>query len=148
MTSARLRLAAVYAVFAAIAAGLNLGTQWCCVALASRMGVPLSMALWPALVVGTGTGLVVKYGLDKRFIFDDRSKGLKAHGRQFSLYTLMGLTTTAIFWGTEFLFSRLDPSGRLIYLGGAIGLAVGYVVKYELDRRFVFTGRNTAADAR
>ena len=60
----------------------------------------------------------------------------------------MGLATTAIFWGTEFLFSRIDPSGRLIYLGGAIGLAIGYVVKYELDRRFVFTIRDTPASSR
>lgn len=24
------------------------------------------------------------------------------------------------------------------YLGGVLGLAIGYVIKYELDKRFVF----------
>lgn len=148
MIGARARLVAAYSLFAAIAAGVNLGSQWCCVAAAGRIGLPPSKAIWPALLVGTGTGLVVKYVLDKRFIFDDRATGLKAHGQQFSLYSVMGLMTTAIFWGTEVLFSRIDPSGRLIYLGGAIGLAIGYVVKYELDRRFVFKVRKTARGTR
>jgi putative flippase GtrA len=32
-------------------------------------------------------------------------------------------------------------------LGAILGLSVGYVVKYNLDRRFVFTDRQLAASA-
>ena len=57
-----------------------------------------------AVAAGTLVGLVVKYLLDKRWIFADTSTGVKAHGKKFSLYTAMGLVTTAIFWGTETAF--------------------------------------------
>ena len=57
-----------------------------------------------AVGAGTIVGLVVKYLLDKRWIFADTSTGVKAHSKKFGLYTAMGLITTAIFWGTETAF--------------------------------------------
>ena len=94
-----------------------------------------------AMAVGSGTlvGLVIKYVLDKRWIFYDLGTGVKAHGRKFSLYTAMGLVTTAIFWGTETAFWLIWRTDAMRELGAVLGLAVGYVVKYNLDRRFVFT---------
>ena len=56
------------------------------------------------MLFGTLAGLVLKYLLDKRWIFADRETGAAAHGRKFTLYTLMGVVTTAIFWGTETAF--------------------------------------------
>jgi hypothetical protein len=38
-----------------------------------------------AVAVGTIVGLVVKYGLDKRYIFVDRDVGFETHGRKFAL---------------------------------------------------------------
>ena len=95
-----------------------------------------------ALAVGTGTGvgLVLKYFLDKRWIFEDLSSGVKEHGKKFSLYTAMGIFTTAIFWGTETGFWIVWQTDMMRELGAVIGLSIGYVVKYCLDRRFVFTG--------
>lgn len=95
-----------------------------------------------ALAVGTGTGvgLVLKYFLDKRWIFEDLSSGVKEHGKKFSLYTAMGIFTTAIFWGTETGFWLVWQTDMMRELGAVIGLSIGYVVKYCLDRRFVFTG--------
>ena len=92
-----------------------------------------------AVALGTLAGLVVKYVLDKRWIFDDRSTGLRAHGQRFGLYTIMGLVTTAIFWGTETAFWLTWRTDAMRELGAVLGLTVGYVVKYRLDRRFVFT---------
>tara|TARA_B100000780_G_scaffold267330_1_gene224297 strand:+ start:149 stop:571 length:423 start_codon:yes stop_codon:yes gene_type:complete len=95
-----------------------------------------------ALAVGTGTGvgLVLKYFLDKRWIFEDLSSGVKEHGKKFSLYTAMGIVTTTIFWGTETGFWLVWQTDMMRELGAVIGLSIGYVVKYCLDRRFVFTG--------
>lgn len=95
-----------------------------------------------ALAVGTGTGvgLVLKYFLDKRWIFEDLSSDVKEHGKKFSLYTAMGIFTTAIFWGTETGFWLVWQTDMMRELGALIGLSIGYVVKYCLDRRFVFTG--------
>ena len=97
-----------------------------------------------AIFVGTGVGLVVKYALDKKWIFHDASSGLAAHGKQFSLYTAMGIVTTMIFWGFEAGFWYVWRSDMMRELGAVIGLAIGYVVKYELDRRFVFTPSDRA----
>ena len=36
-------------------------------------------------------------------------------------------------------FFMIWESREMLYLGGALGLAIGYVVKYQLDKRFVFT---------
>ncbi|MDF2234593.1 GtrA family protein [Albimonas sp. CAU 1670] len=98
---------------------------------------PLALIL--AIGLGTAVGLVVKYLLDKRWIFFDRSTGAKAHARRFALYTLMGVATTAIFWGSEALAWWLWRSDLARETGAVLGLMVGYVAKYQFDRRFVFT---------
>ncbi|HSB97219.1 MAG TPA: GtrA family protein, partial [Spongiibacteraceae bacterium] len=59
--------------------------------------------------------------------------------RTFVIYTFMGAFTTLIFWGFEFGFHYLFQAKELRYLGGVIGLAIGYATKYQLDKRFVFT---------
>lgn len=122
-----------YSLFAALAVLANLAAQR--LVLAWGEG-PVHFAL--AVAFGTGVGLVVKYYLDKRWIFFDTASGLAAQGRQFSLYTAMGLVTTAIFWGTETAFWLIWQTHLAREAGAVLGLAVGYVVKYHLDRRYVF----------
>ena len=56
----------------------------------------------------------------------------------------MGIVTTMIFWGFEAGFWYVWRSDMMRVLGEVIGLAIGYVVKYELDRRFVFTPSDRA----
>jgi putative flippase GtrA len=124
-----------YTAFAIVATLANLAMQRIVLALGD------SVTLF-ALAVGTGTlvGLVIKYILDKRWIFHDTSTGVKAHGQKFMLYTVMGLVTTAIFWGTETGFWLIWKTDLMRELGAVLGLSVGYIVKYNLDRKFVFTG--------
>ncbi|ALG89687.1 MULTISPECIES: GtrA family protein [Actibacterium] len=129
-----------YAAFAVLATLANLGAQRAVLGLA---GGGTGFAL--AVAVGTAAGLVVKYLLDKRWIFADRSTGLKAHGRKFTLYTAMGLVTTMIFWGAETAFWLTWKTDAMREAGAVLGLAVGYVVKYNLDRRFVFADVARAA---
>lgn len=123
-----------YTAFAVIATIANLGIQ----RLVLTQG---DDGMTFALAVGAGTlvGLVIKYTLDKRWIFYDLDTGVKAHGQKFSLYTAMGLITTAIFWGAETAFWLIWRTDVMRELGAIIGLNIGYVVKYNLDRRFVFT---------
>jgi len=122
-----------YTSFAALATVANLAMQRIVLAVvAGELGFAL------AVIAGTAAGLVLKYLLDKRWIFYDRSTGLAAHGRKFTLYTVMGVLTTLIFWGTETTFWILWPTDLMRELGAVIGLIVGYVIKYQLDRRFVF----------
>ena len=91
-----------------------------------------------SVVVGTVVGLVVKYILDKRYIFHFRAHSVAHDTQTFTLYTVMGLATTVIVWGFEFGFHHIFETKEMRYLGGVIGLAIGYLTKYHLDRRYVF----------
>jgi len=131
-----------YAAFAVIATLANLATQRVILQIGET-------AFWFAAAVcgGTLVGLVIKYLLDKRWIFQDLETGARNHGRKFSLYTAMGLVTTAIFWGTETAFWLIWRTDLMREAGAVLGLSVGYVIKYNLDRRFVFTDRRLAVSA-
>lgn len=128
------QIALRYAAFAVVATLANLGAQRAVLAMLDARG-----ELAAAILAGTAVGLVVKYVLDKRWIFFDASSGLAAHGKRFSLYTAMGIVTTLIFWGFEIAFWYVWRTDLMREVGAVTGLAIGYVVKYELDRRFVFT---------
>lgn len=138
----RRRLILRYSAFAVLATIVNLGVQR--LVLAFGETTPIFV-----LAVGAGTlmGLLVKYVLDKRWIFYDLDTGLKAHGEKFSRYTAMGLITTAIFWGMETTFWLIWHTDMMRELGAILGLTIGYVVKYHLDRRYVFTDQHLGMTA-
>lgn len=121
-----------YGAFAIAATVVNLGAQEAVLRGVGRDGIGVALAV----LVGTGAGLVVKYLLDKRYIFDDDSRQM---ARQFSLYTLMGIVTTAIFWGMVALFWYMWGTDAARISGAVLGLSIGYVTKFWLDRRYVFT---------
>lgn len=120
-----------YFGFACLATLANLGAQRLVLALGDGWFL-LAMA------TGTGVGLVTKYVLDKRWIFYDALRPARDEGRLFTLYTATGVVTTLIFWGSETAFWLLFQTHTLRELGAVLGLTVGYVVKFQLDRRFVF----------
>lgn len=122
-----------YSLFAVIATIANLLAQRAVLAV-ERSGT----TLFAAIVAGTFVGLVVKYLLDRRWIFHDTASGLEAHGYRFTLYTMTGVATTAIFWGSEYLFWTIWQNDAMREVGAVLGLAVGYAVKYRLDRHYVF----------
>ncbi|MGL5734433.1 MAG: GtrA family protein, partial [Beijerinckiaceae bacterium] len=99
-------------------------------------GGPFVIAL--SIGVGTIAGLAVKYMLDKTMIFKFEARDLRHDGAMFARYSLMGVATTLIFWGFEMAFHFAFGTDGMRYLGGAIGLVIGYIVKYQLDKRFVF----------
>ena len=100
-----------------------------------------------ALVAGTAMGLLVKYILDKYWIYEDLSVGAIEVTKKFFTYTLMGIFTTAIFWGTETLFWLTWRTDLMREIGAIIGLSIGYFVKYHLDRRYVFTNSKLASSS-
>ncbi len=124
-----------YSVFAIIATVANLATQRLSLGLyPGAFGLPL------AIFIGTLVGLVVKFFLDKRWIFRDLSTSASENTRKFGLYTLMGVATTVIFWGMEYGFWLIWHTDLMREIGAVIGLGIGYVTKYHLDKRFVFVG--------
>jgi len=54
----------------------------------------------------------------------------------------MSVFTTIIFWGTEIGFDVIFDNDNAKYLGAVIGLSIGYIVKYFLDKKFVFINKD------
>ena len=51
----------------------------------------------------------------------------------------MGVFTTTIFWAFETAFWFFWQTHLMREIGALIGLGIGYFIKFNLDRRFVFT---------
>lgn len=160
----RILTAALYIGFAVIATASNLGSQWLTVRLLA-LDAAITRLLGPqlpaylGLVVGTGVGVIVKFLLDRAFIFQGQAQR-KAVAHQARLYLATSVVTTVIYWGGEgaaiALLGKDDMVGPRVcsdhalrclsllgsintYLvAGGVALAIGYVVKYQLDKRITF----------
>ncbi|PCH63031.1 MAG: polysaccharide biosynthesis protein GtrA [SAR86 cluster bacterium] len=126
-------LAFKYAIFALLATIINLLSQEL-----SLQFLNGDHDIVIAMMVGTFTGLVAKYSLDKQYIFAYTSKTQFDNSKKFVLYSLTGVFTTVLFWGFEFGFDSLFDSKTARYIGAIIGLALGYAIKYRLDSHYVF----------
>ena len=125
-----------YSLFAALAILLNLASQE--ISLRLYQGL---YALYVAIIAGTAVGLISKYVLDKLFIFNVQSNSLGDDLTRFLAYSLTGVITTLIFWGFELTFDFLFATRQARYTGAIVGLTIGYVLKYQLDKRYVFFNR-------
>ncbi len=128
-----MKLVFKYSLFALFATFCNLFFQY--LSLSFYHGVA---ALYIAIIIGTFSGLVIKYYLDKKYIFYYVSQNNKAAVQKIIIYGMMGVFTTLIFWSTEITFHHLFKTEYAKYLGALIGLSVGYMSKYHLDKKYVF----------
>ena len=127
-------LALIYSFFAIVAIATNVLSQEITLLLYSG---PYELAL--AILMGTAVGLVVKFLLDRKYIFQADSKPLSKDATQFIAYATTGVLTTILFWGSEIAFDYFFASKQARYVGAVLGLSCGYYVKYQLDKRYVFT---------
>ena len=134
-----LEIAIRYTAFAAVATLINLITQQLSLAVYQA-----SFSLMIAMLAGTATGLITKYILDKLYIFNHVSASANDTIKNFTGYTLTGVFTTALFWLSELGFEAFFGTDGARITGAALGLAAGYGIKYQLDKRFVFTPRDTS----
>lgn len=123
----------MYLLFALISTLLNLLTQY--ISTTVYVGI---YSLYVSMFFGTLVGLLSKYLLDKNYIFNFTPKDKKKDFKTFILYTLTGVFTTLIFWGTEISFDIFWGSKVAKYIGAIIGLSIGYAIKYYLDKKYVF----------
>lgn len=128
---------ALYAAFAGLAIAVNLLVQ---------QVVFLQVApdaLFIAMPLGALAGLGVKYHLDRRYIFRPETPASQA---EFFGYAATGGGLTALFFLFEAGFWALTSSAVWRDLGAVTGLLAGYVCKFHLDRRLVFTSRSGRRD--
>lgn len=101
------------------------------------------LELYVAMLIGTLAGLIAKYILDKNFIFYSKPKNKIDDSKIFILYSFTGLFTTFIFWGAEILFDYVFATELARYIGAIVGLSIGYICKYHLDKKYVFAEQNS-----
>lgn len=131
-----MKLVVLYSAFAVIAILINLLSQEL-----SLLIYPGAYALYVSILSGTATGLVSKYLLDKIYIFNYQSNSMADDISKFVAYSVTGIVTTLIFWGFELGFEFVFATKVMRYIGAVIGLTIGYLIKYHLDKRFVFSTR-------
>ena len=127
------KIAVLYTLFAVLSTAINIGSQMLSIWIYKG---PLSVEI--SILVGTAMGLPLRYFLEKRYIFNFTSKNLVHDGKLFIFYSAMGVITTLIFWGTEYAFHLVYDTDLMRYFGGIIGLSIGFYVKYQLDKKYVF----------
>lgn len=97
-----------------------------------------SFSISISIMLATVLVLPIKYYLDKRIIFRFKSNNLVHDIKHFKQYVSVSILTVFVFWGTETIFQSVFDSSTMRYTGGAIGLAISFYMKYQLDKRFVF----------
>ena len=123
----------LYVAFAMIATIVNLFTQ----EITSRL-FHHQYEIMVSMLIGTLAGLIVKYLLDKKYIFNFKATSQKKDITTFFFYSLMGVVTTLFFWITEYTFDMWFETKTMRYVGAVIGLSIGYITKYYLDKKYVF----------
>lgn len=126
-------IAVKYGLFAAFSVVVNLFFQYLSFSIYDGVA-----DLFIAMCAGTGSGLIAKYILDKKYIFYHQPKTKTQDAKTFMFYIITGGGTTFIFWGTEMGFDILFNIKSAKYIGAIIGLSIGYTIKYFLDKKYVF----------
>lgn len=124
-----------YATFAVLATLAN---------IASQEGVIQFAPRWPlaaSILVGTVVGFIMKYVLDKWYVFQDPYANPLDETWKIFLYGTLSVLTTIIFWGFELAAWWYWKTASAKYIGAVVGLAIGYVIKYLLDQKLVFRER-------
>ena len=114
-----MNIAIRHVIFAVVSTIVNLAFQYISFFIYGG-----NFSLYFAMFNGTLSGLVVKYILDKKFIFYHKPKSKKDDSKKFILYSLMGIFTTIIFWGFEIVFDKLWD---MKHIGAIVGLSIGYI---------------------
>ena len=131
-----IKIAVPYTLFVVISTVINISSQMLSIWLYKG---PYSVEF--SILIGTTVGLPLCYILEKRYIFNSTSQNLLHNGKLFVFYSAMGVITTPIFWGTEYAFHLIYDLDFMRYVGGIIGLAAGFYVKCQLDKKYVFVNR-------
>lgn len=122
-----------YVAFAVIATVVNLLVQM----LSLRLYFT-DYSLLLAMFLGTAIGLVIKFLLDKYYIFDSKKHNAKQNLKEFCFYSITGVLTTLLFWSVEWFFDYYISMNWAKYLGAVVGLTLGYIIKFYLDKKYVF----------
>jgi putative flippase GtrA len=92
-------------------------------------------------LIGSGIAVVItyitKFVLDKFIVFEKKSTDFKQTGNEFVKYFFFAILTTILNIGIQFILRFFTPEAW-ITIRIIIALTIGYIVKFLLDRKYVF----------
>lgn len=128
-----------YALFCVIAGVMNILTQAAVFSIATIEPLAIS------ILAGTAIGFIVKYVLDKHWIFFDDYGDVRQEVGKLFLYGAFSVAMTLVFWGTELAFLAIGGTQLAKYIGAVVGLTIGNSAKYLLDYHFTFAQKAGSA---
>ena len=88
-------------------------------------------------IAAVGITYIIKFFLDKYIVFKKSSLKMKETSQEFLKYFGFAILTTIENIGIQFLFTNFFKTP--IELSIIIALSIGYITKFFLDRKYVFT---------
>jgi len=88
-------------------------------------------------IAAVGITYIIKFFLDKYFVFKKSSLKLKETSQEFLKYFGFAILTTIENIGIQFLLTNFFNTALEVSI--IVALSIGYITKFFLDRKFVFT---------
>ena len=133
MSPSKSTVLSAYLLIAAVSTVLNLGAQFLVV---QYWNIPYVIEL--SILIGTGVGMPPRYILEKKYVFFFKSNDIKHDSKLFFLYSFYAVFTTLIFWSVEYVFHIYFSADFMRYVGALAGLTIGFFLKYQIDKKYVF----------
>lgn len=124
----------LYFIFAIISIILNISIQELFFIFIGRESQVLAIAM----VIATIVSFVFKYFMDKFYVFNSKSETKKEEVKKVFLYGFFSVFTTLIYMVVEFAFHISFSFQHKEELGAMLGLTIGYIVKYIIDKKITF----------
>lgn len=97
-----------------------------------------TLSFWSSYALGLFVGFVLKYLLDKKYVFNDGYENRKAETRKAGLYAFMSILCTILSIGVTGSFKIVFGVQLAKRVGWFLGLILGYTAKFFLDKKYVF----------
>lgn len=98
---------------------------------------PYNMPELVGSIIAVGITYIIKFFLDKFYVFKKKSMEIKETSQQFLKYFLFAILTTIENIGIQFIFTNFI--GTPLEISFIIALSIGYLTKFFLDKRYVFS---------
>ncbi len=98
---------------------------------------PINMPELMGSIAAVGITYIIKFFLDKYIVFKKSSLKLKETSQEFLKYFGFAILTTIENIGIQFLLTNFFNTP--LELSFIIALSIGYLTKFFLDRKYVFT---------
>jgi len=99
--------------------------------------IPYNMRELVGSIAAVGITYIIKYFLDKFIVFQKKQLKIKETSLEFIKYFGFAILTTAENIGIQFLLTNFLSTPLEVSM--AVALSIGYLTKFFLDRKYVFS---------